>query len=33
MNSGTIDYVGGGTPQAKVGVGSSQITGGVSTYG
>jgi len=28
MKSGTTDYVGGGTLQAKVG--SSQITGGVS---
>ena len=31
MKCGTIDYVGGGTPHAKVG--SSQITGGVSPYG
>jgi len=31
MKCGKIDYLGGGTPHAKVG--SSQITGGVSPYG
>ena len=31
MKCGIIDYVGGGTPHAKVG--SSRITGGVSPYG
>ena len=31
MKCGIIEYVGGGTPHAKVG--SSQITGGVSPYG
>jgi len=31
MKSGTIDYVGEGTPHTKVG--SSQITGGISPYG
>ena len=31
MKCGIIDYLGGGTPHAKVG--SSRITGGVSPYG
>jgi len=31
MKCGIIDYVGGGTPHAKVG--SSRITGGVSPHG